>query len=301
MNILSSKSIIVGAIAMALSVAFVVGCGGKGTDESVVANNDPITGKFDREVAPSIYLPCAQGAYYRKIISSSDAWLGITGTVVLPYMTFDPARANTAKPGQYLDNPSVYMGGTADGQETDIGMTWEVIKDANGNVTADRRAFRPFLRRSAHTSTGQAATYENAPAQDDYYWYPGDTITMSVQTTTNGIIHFKIEGKGKKYERDFEADGFKPATAMQFKRVNAIDQVNNEGKAAQATKTKVTGSVWLSTYLYRSYNNSIVKAPIHKKRFTDMRCPSTDYFTISSTDAQAAIGGESIVIDGAGK
>jgi hypothetical protein len=272
------------------------GCGGK--DSVPEVTTDPITSFFPDEVKPTVYSPCFAGAYYHKAMSSQDVWLGISGTVKLPVIAFDPARTNPAKPGQYLDNPSVYIGGTANGQETDIGMTWEVIKDANGNVTADRRAFRPFLRRSAYTATSQIATYVNAPAQSDYYWYQGDTITMSVQVTSAGIIHFSVAGEGKKYEQDFQADGFQPGVAMQFKRVNAIDQVSNEGKPAQATLTKVTGSVWSSTYLYRKYNGNVVKAPMHKSRFTDMRCPDVKYFVISSTDEQDKTGGETVVIDG---
>lgn len=89
---------------------------------------------YPSEVKPSSYSPCFAGAYYRKAVSSNDVWTGIEGTVVLPTITFDPNRVNPAKPKQFLDNPSVYMGGRMGGQETDIGMTWEVIKDAQGNV-----------------------------------------------------------------------------------------------------------------------------------------------------------------------
>lgn len=79
------------------------------------------------------------------MVSSKHCWLGIGGKVTLPTITFDPLRTNSAKPGQYLDNPSVYLGGSMGGQETDIGLTWEVIRDANGNVSADRKVFRPFF------------------------------------------------------------------------------------------------------------------------------------------------------------
>lgn len=285
-----------------LLVAIVlVGCGSKGVENTDEAETDPVNNLFPDEIKAPIYSPCFAGAYYRKAMSSQDYWLGITGTVILPAMTFDPTRVNPAKAGQYLDNPSVYMGGTANGQETDIGMTWEVVRDTNGNVTSERRAFRPFMRRSAHSASGQAATYENAPAQSDYYWYPGDTITMSVQVVGAGTIHFIVQGRGKKFESDFQANGFQSGASMIFKRVNAIDQVNNEGKPAQTTTTKVTGSLWLSAYLYRRYNGNIVKAPMHKIRFTDMRCPDTKYFIISTSDNLVKVGGESVVIDGAGR
>ena len=271
-------------------------CAKKENNLSLV--NDPIDTFFPEEVLPDINSPCFNGSYYRKAMSSQDVWLGITGTVILPTISFDPARINPSNTAQYLDNPSVYMGGTANGQETDIGMTWEVIKDANGNVTADRRAFRPFLRRSAYPITNQVAIYTNAPAQAGYYWYQGDTVTMSVLVASNGIIHFIVQGEDKKYECDFPADGYQLSSPIIFKRVNAIDQVSNEGNPIQPTKTKVTGSKWLSTYLYRIYNGSIVKAPMHQTRFTDMRCPDSKYFIISTTADKDKVGGESIGIDG---
>lgn len=259
---------------------------------------DYINEKFTYEVLPAATSPCFAGAYYRKAMSSNDVWLGIEGTVTLPTVIFDPSRVNPAKPGQYLDNPSIYLGGTSGGQETDIGLTWEVIKDENGNVSADRKAFRPFLRRSGHTASGQASLYANAPAQKEYYWYPGDVVTMSIQVAEKGKLKFVIEGEGKKYESVFDAAGYAPNTAAVYKRVNAIDQVANEGKPAQATKTRVSGAKWSSVYLLRSYMGQTVKAPMHKRRYTDMRCPAERHFV---TDAIGDLGGEAINIDGAGQ
>lgn len=260
---------------------------------------DPYNTFFKGEVKPKQTSPCFNGAYYRKVVSSKDYWLGIGGKVILPTITFDPLRVNPAKPAQYLDNPSVYMGGSMGGQETDIGLTWEVIKDASGNISADRRAFRPFLRRSSLPG-GQLATYENAPAISDYYWYPGDEVTMSVQILENKKIKFIVEGAGKRFEKDFDADGYKLEGIGEFKRVNAIDQVSNEGKPVQATKTKVENAQWKETYLYRSYQAVVVKVPIHSGRFTDMRCPSISNFSITASEDDLKKGAEILNINGAG-
>ncbi|MDD4819847.1 MAG: hypothetical protein PHD21_03315 [Flavobacteriales bacterium] len=216
--------------------------------------------------------------------------------MILPTIAFDPNRVNPAKPKQYLDNPSVYMGGTMGGQETDIGMTWEVIKDANGNVSQDRVAFRPFMRKSG--ITGDAALYANAPAEARYYWYQGEEITMSVRIEQNGYLKFVVDGAGKHYETSFQCAGYRIGAKGVFKRVNAIDQVSNEGKPAQATKTVVSGSLWKNTYLYRRVDGKDVKVPMHSRRMTDMRCPDVRYFIVSSTDEQKKIGSESITIDG---
>ena len=251
------------------------------------------------ENQPRTFIQCFQGAYYRKIVSSVDYWLGIGGTVILPEMTFDKSRINPNKPQQFLDNPSIYLGGNMDGQETDIGLTWEVIKDDNGIISDERKAFRPFMRRTAHHS-GQGAVYSNAPAESKYYWYPGDKINISIQIIENHKIKFIVEGEGKKFETIFPCDGYSIGNKGEFKRVNAIDQVGNEGRPVQITQTKVENCKWENTYLYRSINNEISVVPMHAKRFTDMRCPDIKYYKIIATEEDKKIGAETININGSG-
>ncbi len=252
---------------------------------------------LQNEVKPASTLPCFAGAYYRKAVSSKDIWVGIKGEVVLPDLNFDEKRMNPAKPGQYLDVSSIYMGGNMDGQETDIGLAWEVIRDEAGVVSKERLAFRPFLRRTAHKS-GQQAVYINAPAQKDYYWYPGDKIFMSVKIIEDGKLEFIVEGAGKKYQTIFECAGYKKGLRGDFKRVNAIDQVSNEGKAAQPTKTALLNSKWNYTTLYRSEGSNIIEVPMHNGRFTSMVCPAADYFKIEQTESDKKIGAENISIIG---
>lgn len=289
-----NKVVVVGVLCLS---AFTAWACSKGDGKNEVPQ-DPILTYFPNEVKAPLGSTCFAGAYYRKCVSSFDLWLGITGKVVLPKITFDPNRTNPSKPSQFLDNPSVYVGGNASGQETDIGLTWEVIRDDKGNVTQDRRAFRPFLRRTGYVPTGQTAFYENAPAQPEYYWYQGDTVTITLKLVASGVLHLAIEGKGKKYERDFQCDGYQQGVAMQFKRVNAIDQVANEGKPAQPTIAKVDGSRWFFTRLLRSYQGQVVEAPMHTGRFTDMRCPNLKFFSIRTNDDEKRIGAEEITIDG---
>jgi len=280
------------------------GCGkSKGSDAPPPPPPPPTSGTdyaataFPGEVAPPASLPCALGAYYRKLNSSQDYWLGITGTVVLPFTAFDSTRTRPTNPRQFLDNPSMYMGGNASNQETDIGMTWEVIRDAAGNVTPDRQAFRPFLRRTGFAASGQQATYINAPAIPSYYWYPGDTVTMTVKIVSNGVLQLTVESRNKKFDTTFAADGFRLGTMASFKRVNAIDQVSNEGRPVQPSKTKVTGAKWLKTSLFRAFNGATVEAPMHSNRRTPMLCPEPKYFLIQATDEELKKGAEAITID----
>lgn len=252
----------------------------------VASVEEQIKTKFIGEGLPPVTSSCFAGAFYRKAFSSKDYWLGIGGTVVLPTLTYDPTRTNPNKLGTYLDNASIYLGGTSDDQETDIGMIWEVIREADGSVSKERKAFRPFLRRTGHKS-GQTALYKNAPATSNYYWYPGETISMSIELIEEKKLKFIVEGAGKKYEEIFEVDGYQKGFMANYKRVNAIDQVSNEGKPVQPTTAKVTGAKWLEVYLFRYINSQVVKAPMHSKRFTDMQCPAKSYFVLSSSGESA--------------
>ena len=51
---------------------------------------------------------------------------------------------------------------------------------------------------------------------------------------------------------------------------------------------------------FRKYKNEIVKVPIHEGRFTDMRCPDSHFFEVTSTDEGRKIGAETISINGNG-
>lgn len=260
--------------------------------------NNPDSTFFKDEIKPEKIIPCFKGAHYRKVVSSKDKWLGISGTVVLPEITFDSTRMNLQKPGQFLDNPSVYMGGNMNGQETDVGLTWEIIKEENGSISSERKAFRPFFRRTKYAETGQTSKWVNGPAENGYYWYPGEEITMSIQVVNDKKILFTIEGAGKRYETEFESDGYVKNAIGEFKRVNAIDQVRNEGKSAKPTNTRVENAVWKNTYLYRMVNGKVLKVPMHSQRFTDMRCPDPNNFKISTNKRKQKIGAETISIYG---
>ena len=275
---------------------------GNSPDITIIDKETPEDPDFlQGEIKPAASINCFAGAYYRKAVSSKDKWRGISTKVVLPQIYYDADRPNPDKPGQYLDNFSIYLGGNVNGQETDIGLTWEVIRDAQGNVTPDRRCFRPFWRWTA--SGSQESKWNNADAQNtDYHFYPGDTLTMSVALISNGMLRFEVIGHGrishKKFSVDFECIGYTSVANGEYKRVNAIDQVGNEGKPAQATKAKTEGTEWLETNLLRLEGSKTITVPMHSKRFTDMRCPSETNIKVTATDADKKIGAEKVNIYG---
>jgi hypothetical protein len=240
------------------------------------------------EVAPAASYPCFQGAYYRKAVSSFDVWTGIVGVVKLGTPKTDEDRLNpTTK--QPLDNFSVYMGGRAGNQEIDAGLSWEFTLDENGKKSERRNAFRPFWRNE---------TWNSAPAQKQFYYYPGETVQMAVLVAGPGKLRLIIADAAQKkvFQTEFDAKGFAPNVPRQFKRVNAIDQFGNEGKPAQATKAQVTGAEWLQTLLLRGAGAEAKQLPMDKTRFTDMRCPNEANIVVTATDA--AKGAEKIDIFG---
>ncbi|MGI9035217.1 MAG: hypothetical protein ACR2GD_04155 [Pyrinomonadaceae bacterium] len=249
-----------------------------------------VSAKTGEEVAPAVSIPCFPGAYYRKAVSSFDSWTGVAGLVKLGTPKIDENRLGAN--GQPLDNFSVYMGGNAGGNyEVDAGLTWEFTTDDAGKRSARRNAFRPFWR---------TKTWNAAPAQKEYYFYPGEIVQMAIYIVAPKKLRLVISnGKEKTFHTDFDAEGFAPNVPRQFKRVNAIDQVNNEGKPVQKTKAQVTGAEWLQTVLLRGAGADAKQIPMDKTRYTDMRCPNPNNIVVTATDA--AKGAEKIDIFGTPK
>lgn len=240
------------------------------------------------EVVPAASIPCFPGAYYRKAVSSFDVWTGIFGVVKLgtPKVDEDRLDATTKQP---LDNFSVYMGGRAGTQEIDAGLSWEFTVDETGKKSERRNAFRPFWRNE---------TWNAAPAEKQFYYYPGETVQMAVLVAGPGKLRLIIsDGAQKKvFQTEFDAKSFQSNVPRQFKRVNAIDQVRNEGKPAQPTKAQITSAEWLQTVLLRGAGAEAKQLPMDKTRFTDMRCPNETNIVVTATDA--AKGAEKIDIFG---
>ncbi len=243
------------------------------------------------EVVPAASIPCFPGAYYRKAVSSFDVWTGIAGLVKLGTPKVDENRLGE-QTKQPLDNFSVYMGGNAGGKsEVDAGLSWEFTLDENGKRSARRNAFRPFWR---------TKTWNSAPDEKQFYFYPGETVQMAVLVAGPNKLRLVIsDGKSKTFQTEFDAEGFAPNIPRQFKRVNAIDQVANEGKPVQPTRAEIIGTEWLNTVLLRGAGADAKQIPLDKTRYTDMRCANESHIVVTTTDA--AKGAEKIDIYGTPK
>ena len=258
------------------------------------------------EVPPDKQRPCFPGAYYRKAVSSQDVWTGFEGIVTLPTPIYDESRRDPVST-KYLDNASIYVGGRAGSQEVDCGVNWEVIREKDGSVSKIGKAFRPFWRANA---------WNSGPAEPRYYFHPGDVLRIRLETRAANKLTMTIDVVERATDRPrpprpkvsgasfapleplesftttFDAPGFGPGKVQEFKRVNAIDQRGNEGKPVQPTKAIIRGAVWREVSLLRGAE----KLPMTPQRYTDMRCPSKDHFTV--TQAQGDPTSEAIDIFG---
>lgn len=280
---------------------------------------------------------CFAGAVYRKVFSNRDQWLGIETIVTLPLFVPDPLRIDQSRPTLYLDNASVYLGGNAY-NESDVGVSWMIghISATNPGVSRSGVAFRPFWR---YITTQESCTNNNCFRHahvTNYatYYFPGDKLRISVFSTRPNYLQMRVEileltthpdyinhrknvyQLADDFPRVFISDEFHSAGVgvvnTEYKRVNALDQVANEGKPTLNTNARSENTKWHEVYLYRRIDGELVKVPMTSNRAAYMACPSgtnvngnfAQAFQISSVGVDVFLGGEVVTIapnNGTGK
>ncbi len=290
-------------------------------------------GQIMEELGPQPAPKCFLGAWYRKVYSSKDAWLGIEGTIRLGEFTPDEKRYGSDGRtfwDRYLDNPSIYMGGQSQ-SESDAGLGWmtgyETLDTSELlNYGSKKICYRPFYRYiySEAIDIEGNVTRNNVnswnvtdPKRFEFYYFPGDLIKMSVYSPIEDYLQLRIEviepTSIPKYKNQRELYGLKnnqPSIYFsplfyseghgrlnaEFKRVNSIDQYGNEGSNVKPTHATVSEATWESVYLYRRITDKLIKVPFIKQRQTEMVCPNLESFSIKTTEALQAKGGEQIMI-----
>ena len=271
------------------------------------------------------------GAWYHKVVSAKDYWSGIEGTIVLPHVNINRYEGafNSSVPVDYtaknLDNPSIYMGGTAY-FESDVGLSMKQVQLGTGAISVGAYAFRPFWRymttdeydiggydlingrRYAVSSASPAnQSLKNCIgnwhySDTQYYYLPGDKIRMIIFSPVKNYIQLQIQVIEKstdpysikirseqnwKDPEDFFSPLFKspgygdPTVKSVYKRVNAIDQKANEGKATIETSTNVINAIWESVYLHRKIGNDIYRVPFNESRSSVINHSRTEAFIIT--------------------
>jgi hypothetical protein len=259
--------------------------------DSVAISETKVVKNASGEVVPAASIPCFAGAYYRKAVTSFDVWTGIAGIVKLGTPKIDETGLDEKDKTAARQFFGLYGRQRGRQTEVDAGLTWEFTLDENGKRSARRNAFRPFWR---------TKTWNSAPDEKQFYFYPGETVQMAVIVAGPNKLRLIVsDGKAKTFQTDFDAEGFAPNIARQFKRVNAIDQRYNEGKPVQPTRAEIVGAEWLQTALLRGEGAGAKQIPMDKTRFTDMRCANESHIVVNTLDS--AKGAEKIDIFGTPK
>lgn len=175
--------------------------------------NDAIEGEKRNPQDPAVY----GGAWYHKVVSSKDKWVGIEATVTLPEFKIEryegeyDASLPVDPAATHLDNPSVYLGGNAQ-SESDVGLSLSrVLVDVEKQtLSVGGIAFRPFWRYitaeeqdvggyEAHDGEySVSANGNNCFANyhwryTEYYYLPGDTLRMIVYSPEPDKLQLMIE------------------------------------------------------------------------------------------------------------
>ncbi len=297
---------------------------------------DAIEGEVLNPANPSIF----GGAWYHKVVSSKDKWVGIEGIITLPevkiarYEGDYNSELDVDPNAKNLDNPSVYMGGHAL-NESDVGLSFSkaLIDVKNQTLSKGSIAFRPFWRyiTSENQDVGDYDAHDGEYAVSvtgnncianyhwkytEYYYLPGDKLRMLIYIPEPNKMQLQIEVLEKstlpssvamreKYgwkapanfkSPIFTSPGHGTGMNAEFKRVNAIDQVANEGKTAIVSQTEIKNAVWQETYLYRNINGQMYRVPMGDNRRGITDAPDRTKFTISYEGVDQNIGGEVITI-----
>lgn len=216
----------------------------------------------------SVIVEKARGAWFRKVVSPAGAaFEGLEAWGVLPAPSFDPAREHRAAPGEAaytsgpLDRPDVYLGLSADGAEVDAGLIWDHVYDERGRDTGEF-AYRVYWRTSKGGWSNPAVG-----ASENIYLRPGDRFALTLRAFSDGTARLAVRRAGEdgasaayRFPVPGLLDRHGALKPLSFKRVHSIDQFRlehgrrrgNEGRAALATRTTLSGGRWEGAHLLRA-------------------------------------------------
>ena len=175
------------------------------------------TGEIDGEIKNPKPAPVYGGAWYHKVVSSKDEWVGIEATVTLPeiklsrYKDGYVSSLDVDPNVKSQDNPSIYLGGNAL-TESDVGLSLSlgVINQGAGTISKGSIVFRPFWRYITETDQdvggydvhdglyAVSANGNNCYANyhwkyTEYYYLPGDTLRIIVYSPEPDKLQLQIE------------------------------------------------------------------------------------------------------------
>lgn len=183
---------------------------------------------------------CFVSSYYRRVVTQ-EGFNKIQITVTLPTIYRDAQRF-------MMDGSHIYLGSSYQAQgyrvEVDAGLAYDVTRNRWGEIDRVNLAWRPFIR--------TATAYEYAPATAEFYWYPGEEVTLTYEIVRPGYVALTVSGAGKHYEFEpLPATGFNLEGRQFMKWVVSLDQSGREGKGPVPTTYRVEGAHVRDVTLWR--------------------------------------------------
>lgn len=132
------------------------------------------------------------------------------------------------------------------------------------------------------------------PSFSEYYYLPGDTVKLSlfspkpnfmqmmIEVVNISKLPYAIKMRKKHHWKQpktflspiFSSKGHGTDLPKTYKRVNAIDQVKNEGKEAIVSNTQVLNAHWRECFLYYKEDGKLYKTPMNDTNSITMQCPN---------------------------
>lgn len=224
---------------------------------------------------------CFVSSYYRRVVTV-EGFNKIQITVTLPTVFRDVQRF-------MLDGTHIYLGSSDQGpdarSEVDAGLAYEVTVNRWGEVDRVNLAWRPFIR--------TATAYEYAPAVPEYYWYPGEDVTLTYEIVKPGYVKLTVSGAGKHFAFDPMPSAGVNLEGRQFlKWVVSLDQSGREGKGPVPTRFRVEGVHVRDVILWRPDGTAVplTEQYVHKPRTCIFPEPSPFTIQFNTKYADEVIG-----------
>jgi len=248
---------------------------------------------FERKSADS-NASCYAGAYHKKDTAVGD-YIGVGGKVKLGvffpdgkrYKVYQYQGVNSCKS---MDSPSIYMGikQAVGGKEIDVGLNWEISKNAEGALSQTQNSYRPFWRIDG---------WNSAPVDPKYTWFSGDVIKVDLVIIGDGKMKFTVQdaqtNPKKIFETELDVPGVKLAGSHESKMITSIDQFGNENQLAKKTNAQLLKMEWWERHLVDSSQKRI---PLNSKVInSSAKCLDKN---IKISQIKRNVGGETIAITG---
>jgi len=212
-------------------------------------------------------LSCEPNRCYREAYSSSDLWLGMEMTIVLPTFTGD--ENHFAK---------VYFSAISEGHQSNLGLVL-----SNSEVPVYHIFWDDIFD---NTST---PIIDNG-SELEYKYFPGDKIRMSVFSTGQNTLKLLIEllepttnPQYQNQERNEDAylsseftSNHHNANKALFKRIISIEKITDT-----YGEVSLTDALIIETWMYRLINQEVYKLPLDYSSRGDNNCSSDFEFLVT--------------------